>query len=67
MKWRVTCFQCLGDGELFDCIDGCCMDADLGCDDCAFTCDLCKGEGSFIVTELTEDNCDNAIPVGGDQ
>lgn len=62
-KWRVECWNCSGDGELYDCLDGCCEDSESGCPDCAYACDICAGKGSYIVTELTEDNCDRAIPV----
>lgn len=36
------CWYCGGEGETFDCIDGCCADADLGCEDCRRTCTECR-------------------------
>lgn len=35
------CWQCGGEGYVFDCWDGCCIDADVGCDDCTRPCDIC--------------------------
>lgn len=39
------CPNCGGEGVLYDCFDGCCADADIGCDDCAYRCDWCRGKG----------------------
>lgn len=35
------CWHCGGEGETFDCIDGCCEDADYGCEDCSRPCIEC--------------------------
>lgn len=35
------CWNCGGEGYTFDCIDGCCEDADSGCEDCARRCSEC--------------------------
>ena len=60
-KWRVTCYACGGEGVGYGCT---CWDDTCCClEPTPPACDICRGEGSFIVTELTEDNCDNAIPV----
>lgn len=32
------CSECAGEGYVFDCIDGCCADADVGCDLCTTPC-----------------------------
>ena len=32
------CPVCGGEGFIIDCFDGCCLDADIGCDDCTRTC-----------------------------
>src|SRR6185312_7378551 len=32
------CWNCGGEGYTFDCFDGCCEDADVGCDDCTRRC-----------------------------
>lgn len=35
------CWHCGGDGYVHDCIDGFCLDAEIGCDDCARRCPEC--------------------------
>lgn len=35
------CWYCGGEGETYDCIDGCCEDAESGCPDCARPCIEC--------------------------
>jgi hypothetical protein len=35
------CWHCGGEGETYDCIDGCCVDAESGCPDCARPCLEC--------------------------
>ena len=53
-RYSVGCWQCDGEGY-------------IGCDDdwdySLQRCDICDGKGFYIVTELTEDNCDRAIPI----
>lgn len=36
------CWQCGGEGFVFDCIDGFCLDAEAGCDMCTKRCDVCS-------------------------
>jgi hypothetical protein len=36
------CWYCGGEGETYDCIDGCCEDQDSGCEECARPCFECK-------------------------
>jgi len=36
------CGQCGGEGVTYDCIDGQCLDAEIGCDLCATKCDYCS-------------------------
>lgn len=36
-----TCPCCGGDGYIFDCFDGFCENADIGCDDCTRPCPEC--------------------------
>lgn len=36
------CWHCGGEGETYDCIDGCCVDAESGCPDCARPCIECR-------------------------
>lgn len=36
------CWHCGGEGETYDCFDGCCIDAELGCPDCARPCLECR-------------------------
>lgn len=33
------CPTCGGEGFTFDCFDGCCADAEVGCDDCTRPCE----------------------------
>jgi hypothetical protein len=35
------CWNCSGEGYTYDCIDGCCADAESGCEDCASRCPEC--------------------------
>lgn len=37
-----SCPNCGGEGVVYDCIDGCCIDAESGCDLCEFRCDWCR-------------------------
>jgi hypothetical protein len=39
-----TCQTCGGDGFVHDCIDGCCLDVEIGCDDCTRRCPDCAME-----------------------
>jgi len=50
-KWKVDCWNC--DEGYVEPVDE--WDADV--------CSICKGEGFLIVTELTDDNCETAIPI----
>jgi hypothetical protein len=36
------CWHCGGEGFTYDCIDGCCMDAESGCEDCSLRCPECR-------------------------
>lgn len=36
------CWHCGGEGVVFDCFDGFCVDADSGCDQCTRSCIECK-------------------------
>ena len=36
------CWNCGGEGYVFDCIDGFCLDAEIGCDLCTRRCDVCN-------------------------
>jgi hypothetical protein len=36
------CWHCGGEGYTFDCFDGCCLDADVGCEECSRECVECK-------------------------
>lgn len=35
------CWYCGGDGYVHDCIDGFCLEAEIGCDDCTRRCPEC--------------------------
>jgi hypothetical protein len=62
MRYKVECPNCGGEG-LIDgyctCGDDCCCCADPE----PPLCHACGGKGYAIVTELTDDNCENAIPI----
>lgn len=48
------CWHCGGDGVTYDCIDGCCVDAEAGCEDCArprIECRLYTGRRARAVRE----------------
>lgn len=61
-RWSITCDACGGeglrDGEC-DCMDDTCC--------CRYPsppdCHCCDGKGFYIVTKLTDDNCEEAIPL----
>lgn len=36
------CGNCGGEGYTYDCIDGCCVNAEDGCELCAHRCDWCN-------------------------
>lgn len=36
------CPNCGGEGTVYECFDGCCEDAEWGCEDCARLCDCQK-------------------------
>ncbi len=38
---ELECPECGGEGFVFGCFDGCCLDADIGCDDCTRPCPVC--------------------------
>jgi hypothetical protein len=46
------CPICGGEGFTFDCFDGCCEDAEIGCDDCARPCDCQKRPASPELQEV---------------
>ena len=35
------CWRCGGEGYVFECFDGYCLDAEVGCDDCTRRCPEC--------------------------
>jgi hypothetical protein len=35
------CYQCGGEGFVWSCVDGFCVDAEEGCDDCTRPCPEC--------------------------
>lgn len=37
-----SCPNCGGEGVIYDCIDGCCEDAESGCELCERRCDWCN-------------------------
>lgn len=60
-RWRVTCWNCGGEGTLEGTCD--CMNDPCVCrNPHELKCGICNGEG-YIVTQLTDDNYEDAIPV----
>jgi len=50
---EVECWQCAGEGVIYSCFDGLCVDAEEGCDDCARRCDICRGKGGWRLSHRT--------------
>jgi len=46
------CPICGGEGFVFDCFDGCCEDAEIGCDECTIPCDCQKRPSSPELQEV---------------
>jgi DnaJ-class molecular chaperone len=51
-RYSVECWNCGGDGLI--------EPADEWSDE---TCSVCLGKGFLVVSELTDDNCETAIPI----
>lgn len=62
MSYKVDCWDCGGSGfyeESCTCGEDCC---------CCLEpepprCSECRGKGFLVVSELTDDNCQDAIPI----
>lgn len=50
----VDCWNCGGEGFVFDRFDGFCVDAEYDCGDCARKCDVCHGKGGWYADEPDE-------------
>jgi hypothetical protein len=62
MKYSVDCPDCGGEGVYLDectCWEDCCCCAEPEPPDCQ----TCRGRGYLIVSELTDDNCQDAVPI----
>lgn len=64
-QWTVECWNCAGNGLIAGCFEDCCScgydgDPDYCCS--PYRCDICKGKGFYVVTQLTDENYDRAIP-----
>ena len=62
MPYRVTCWNCGGDGVIeWECTCGedtcCCLNPTPP------KCEICDGRGWYVVTELTDDNCEDAVRI----
>ena len=53
-KWSVDCWNCN---------EGYVDDVDWEGFDIEAPCSICRGKGFLIVTQLTDDNCEAAIPL----
>jgi hypothetical protein len=67
-KWTVECWNCGGCGMTPGCFEDCCSGADCDPEDAENCCSpsrcgICKGKGHYVVTQLTDENYDRAIPV----
>lgn len=71
-----SCWECGGEGFIFDCFDGSCAGADMGCDGCTKPCPICtpkpkdydalrKVLGDALERALGEDRA-KLIALGGD-
>jgi hypothetical protein len=49
------CWNCGGEGATFDCIDGCCVDAESGCEDCERPCIECKINAGLRAKAIREE------------
>lgn len=49
------CPICGGEGFTFDCFDGCCEDADVGCDDCTRPCQCQKRQAPPELQDVLRD------------
>lgn len=63
------CIECGGEGFVWDCFDGFCVDAESGCDDCTRPCPECaRNKRERAVSEaglkqvLADAISDNAAP-----
>lgn len=45
------CWKCGGEGFVWDCIDGCCLDAEAGCDMCTSRCEICSARSPASASE----------------
>lgn len=54
------CWHCGGEGATYDCIDGCCEDAESGCEKCERPCIECKlyagRRAKFVHEEVIRSN-----------
>lgn len=55
------CGQCDGSGYWYHCIDGCCLNADEGCDLCARRCDFCNAPKPNPETDALRQTLGDAI------
>jgi hypothetical protein len=55
-KYKVPCWNCDGEGNIEPVFD----EWDSG------ICGYCKGMGFLVVSELTDDNCEDAIAIKDD-
>ncbi len=61
-KYRVDCWNCGGEGEIdgdCTCMEDCCVCLEPT----PPRCSICRGKGFLVVSELTDDNCETAVPI----
>lgn len=55
------CPICGGEGFIFDCFDGCCEDADVGCDDCTRPCECQKRQAPSELQEVLREALEKGL------
>ena len=66
MQYKVECWNCGGEGYIegdCTCQEDCCCCLEPE----APPCDVCRARGYLVVSELTDDNCQDAVPIYGHQ
>lgn len=63
-----SCGNCGGEGFTFDCIDGCCEDAEMGCDLCTSPCSWCTppSRNDAALRKILGDAINDLPPPPGD-
>lgn len=60
-QWSVNCWNCDEGTMEYGC--NCMEDTCVCAEPTPPKCDICSGKGFYIVNQLTDDNCETAIPL----